>query len=133
MNEETTMTEETPFVTHLCEVEGCTWGGIACFSPDNPIYAWEGNEDEEPPDFPPDHYYCGDHAQKAGFCWGCGEFWGGIESFDFGMGARSGLCENCLASGDFDDDDEDDEDDMDSVYSTYPFDAEEDWHDWRNE
>lgn len=37
-------------------------------------------------------YYCAEHCQKNGYCYGCGEFWAGSESFDF---SRSGLCSNC--------------------------------------
>lgn len=36
--------------------------------------------------------YCVDHCQEEGFCFGCGEFWAGCESFDFNP---SGLCSNC--------------------------------------
>jgi hypothetical protein len=38
----------------------------------------EGWRDKEP-----DFYYCAHHAKHAGFCICCGEFWAGIESFDF--------------------------------------------------
>ena len=31
---------------------------------------------------------------RAGFCWGCRTFWGGIESFEF-MNPQ-GLCDNCI-------------------------------------
>jgi len=37
-------------------------------------------------------HYCPDHAQENGFCWLCGEFWGGVEEFEFDP---SGLCPNC--------------------------------------
>lgn len=37
-------------------------------------------------------YYCTEHCQKHGYCWGCGEFWAGVEMFDF---EPSGLCEHC--------------------------------------
>lgn len=104
-------------ILNYCEEEGCTREGIACYLPDNPIY--DGEQEAEP-----DNYYCGVHCHAQGFCCGCGSFWGGVESFDFGRGARTGLCENCLASGDFEDEDEE----MDEVYSSYPFDGEHDWH-----
>jgi len=50
--------------------------------------------------------YCADHCQKNGFCYGCGEFWAGSESFDF---SRNGLCSNCkddpdLVGYDYDED-----------------------------
>lgn len=47
-------------------------------------------------------YYCAEHCQKNGYCYGCGHFWAGSESFDFG----NGLCSNChgdLEEWDFDD------------------------------
>jgi hypothetical protein len=37
-------------------------------------------------------FYCVEHASKNGYCWGCGEFWSGCESFDFSL---NGLCSNC--------------------------------------
>jgi hypothetical protein len=39
-----------------------------------------------------EYFYCWEHAHAAGFCYRCGEFWGGIESFDFN---QSHLCDNC--------------------------------------
>ena len=39
------------------------------------------------------YWYCGEHSQKHGFCFSCGEFWGGAESFDFGPG----YCSNCAS------------------------------------
>ncbi len=82
---------------HPCDVKGCKDAGRPCWLPlDNPT--------EEPP---PDKWLCGKHAHREGFCWGCGLFWGGVESFDFGSGARTGLCENCLGSGEYEDEDDD--------------------------
>lgn len=40
----------------------------------------------------PDEMLCPQHARKAGYCPGCGQFWAGVDSFDF---SRSGLCEHC--------------------------------------
>ena len=37
-------------------------------------------------------YYCAEHCQKNGYCYGCGQFWAGSESFDF---SKNGLCSNC--------------------------------------
>lgn len=45
-------------------------------------------------------WYCSEHSQQNGFCFGCGEFWGGSESFDFGPG----WCPNCAPE--FEDDDD---------------------------
>lgn len=101
---------EQEIESQQCNEESCDWTGHPCWLPDN-------QTDE------PDYYYCSRHAHHNGFCWSCGQFWGGVESFDFGAGADSGLCENCYSEYD-----EDEEDDMDDMYSTYPFDGEEDWH-----
>lgn len=60
-----------------CEHPGCQNTGLACFFP---------GSDE------PGCYYCAEHIHGAGFCWGCGNFWGGVETFDFD---RRGLCDNC--------------------------------------
>lgn len=53
---------------HNCQEPGCTNSGSECFFPDS---------------VKPDHYYCCSHAYKHGFCYGCGEFYGGIEQFEF--------------------------------------------------
>lgn len=70
--------------------------GVRCQNEGQPCYL--ENDDEEP-----NAYYCGDHAQGAGFCVCCGSFWGGIERFDFG----NGLCEHC--ESEFDDGVDDEE------------------------
>lgn len=67
-----------------------------------------------PRDGKPDEYLCRNHVEDSGFCWGCGLFWGGVESFDF---SRTGLCENCEIE--FDDDW--DEDDYDYEYDDYNY------------
>lgn len=64
-----------------CTVDGCMNEANPYWFPDN----------EYPND--PDGKYCTEHAHAAGWCWGCGGFWGGIESFDFQ--SQHGLCENC--------------------------------------
>ena len=38
-------------------------------------------------------WYCHDHAADNGFCYCCGLFCAGIESFSFGR--LPGLCDNC--------------------------------------
>lgn len=53
---------------HSCQEPGCTNSGSECFYPDS-------NR--------PDYYYCCTHAWKYGFCYGCGEFYGGVEQFEF--------------------------------------------------
>lgn len=52
-------------------------------------------------------HYCAEHCQKNGYCYSCGEFWAGSESFDF---SRSGLCSNCRSEyeEDYDEDEDDD-------------------------
>ena len=63
-----------------------------------------------------DDHLCPQHASEAGYCACCGDFWAGVNSFDF---AKSGLCEHCEAeleaeSEEIDDDDiDDDTDDFD--------------------
>lgn len=37
-------------------------------------------------------YYCAKHCQDEGFCWYCGQFWAGVEAFDF---SPTGTCPNC--------------------------------------
>lgn len=37
-----------------------------------------------------DGYYCGSHAADHGFCPVCGDFWGGISSFEM-----NGMCDHC--------------------------------------
>lgn len=62
-----------------CSHEGCWAKGRECYLPDNP-----GPE--------PSEWVCGEHSHAAGYCWGCGQFQAGIESFDF---SKSGLCGYC--------------------------------------
>jgi len=44
-----------------------------------------------------DFYYCQEHCHVEGFCYGCGRFFAGIESFDFAeeQGGIKGLCGDC--------------------------------------
>jgi len=82
--------------TDLCDEDGCEKEGCECTLPDGTL----GGR------------YCTTHAFRNGFCKGCGMFWAGIESFDFG----SGYCDNCRTDWDEPEWDEDDSD--------WPFDAE---------
>lgn len=41
-------------------------------------------------------FLCDKCAAKEGFCHGCGLFWGGNESFEYGKGSRLGLCPQCF-------------------------------------
>jgi hypothetical protein len=52
-------------------------------------------------------YYCPEHCKKNGYCYGCGEFWAGSESFDF---SRNGLCSNCRDDSDLVDYEEEEDD-----------------------
>lgn len=83
-----------------CTIEDAT----ACFYTDN--------ETQQP-----NYYYCSNHAAEHGFCYMCGQFWSGVERFDFATawGGTEGLCENCDEQvrsdlGEYDDDDDDFED-----------------------
>lgn len=77
-----------------CSEPGCNEPGYHCELPDGTPFA-----------------YCGAHMWSNGFCPGCGHFWAGVESFDFGPG----YCENCASLYvDEDDDDLDAEPDWDS-------------------
>ena len=69
---------------HICQQEGC-WRREAtpCHLPEENMQPGQGK---------PDYYYCWEHAHRQGFCHICGEFWGGIESFDL---RSSGLCDHC--------------------------------------
>ncbi len=86
--------EEIP---HPCEHEGCDRNGLPCWLPC--ADGEEGAEDDDTPD----HYYCGEHCHGEGFCWSCGWFWAGVESFDFDS---EGLCDNCRDEYEDSDDDE---------------------------
>ena len=54
-------------------------------------------------------YFCSEHAFEAGYCFSCGVFWAGCESFDFG---GDKLCEHCRdqVRADFEHEGPDDED-----------------------
>ena len=69
-----------------------------CVHPNRSIYGNQPCEDLEEP-WKCEYYielnlvenFCCDHAFTNGYCICCGDFWGGVEDFDFG----SGLCDNC--------------------------------------
>lgn len=94
-----------------CKHEGCseTKNLTACYypangeTPDSELFAG---------------HYCYDHAKTNGFCFGCGQFWSGVESFDFPefWGNVRGYCDNCSYTiksdcGELDEDDEEEEED----------------------
>ncbi len=68
---------------HICFKRGCGREGVECFMPD-----YEAADEAKQK---PDEYYCVHHAHDAGYCWCCGQFWAGVESFDL----PDDLCENC--------------------------------------
>lgn len=76
---------------HQCEFIGCleTKASWYEYEPDNGVWS------------------CSEHAEHFGFCYMCGNFWAGCESFDFSR--IKGVCENCISE--FDDDSEQDWDD----------------------
>jgi hypothetical protein len=60
-------------------------------------------------------YLCAEHASDY-FCIHCGNFWAGVESFDFSP--IKGVCENCRVEYE-DDDDEYEDDGYYDFYTTY--------------
>ena len=89
---------------HICQHEGCLKVGMQCHLNDYDYegdYHWKGDLY---------YWYCPEHCHIEGFCYGCGEFWGGNEYFDFN---KSGLCENCQSELD-------DEADYDEEYDYVP-------------
>lgn len=70
-----------------CQHEGCHNRAFECFCGHDEI-------DTE--------WFCADHASEHGYCYICGQFWGGVSTFEFN---HAGLCENC-----YDEEDEDNED-----------------------
>lgn len=73
------MTKETET---KCEEPGCTKEAMTCHLIDYGDFKSEGKDVYS--------YLCPEHARRAGFCPGCGEFWSGITEFDL-----SGLCPHC--------------------------------------
>lgn len=89
-----------------CQHEGCEDEGIECY-----LSAYDtGKPRTEATE--PDEYFCAEHANAHGYCWGCGDFWAGVETFDFNP---RGLCDNCKDDPDLavNPDDEDDDYDFD--------------------
>ena len=78
-----------------CDFEGCTRDdAFAC-------HLLNSGEREQKPD----GYYCPEHATLLGYCCSCGDFWGGIDSFE-----QTGLCDHCRDELDEGEEDWDDED-----------------------
>jgi hypothetical protein len=91
-----------------CSYPGCWKRGSECYLPDN--YDWDR----------PSEYMCDDHKGLF-YCLSCGQFWAGIESFDF---IHPGYCDNCWDEirYDYDDDYDDVRDYDDEVYDDWGFD-----------
>lgn len=73
-----------------CQHEGCDAAGNACFITSD----LEDGLTE---------YYCSQHAASHGYCPMCGDFWGGIGTFEM-----NGVCDHCkdeLDADDYPDDD----------------------------
>lgn len=81
--------DDPPYV-ECCEHEGCGADGNPCWLPTE-AYMISLYDQTDLPD--PDAWYCAQHAHAHGFCWSCGQFWAGVESFDFGNPTQ--LCDNC--------------------------------------
>ena len=77
---------EDRYISFLDSLRPRCWDK-GCKNPGEPCTLQGYTDDEEEQIY----WYCAEHSQKHGFCWGCGHFWGGTESFDFG----NGLCSNC--------------------------------------
>jgi len=65
-------------IFHTCEQNGCDEKAIECSL----------NDDEDSK-----FYYCPEHCYQNGFCFGCGNFFSGMEDFDFENPTH--LCFNC--------------------------------------
>lgn len=73
---------------NLCEEPGCWVRGMECC-----LFAQDSRGNWQ--DFK--YRYCWKHAAPNGFCPGCGEFWGGVASFDLRR-----LCDNCASTEEID-------------------------------
>lgn len=60
-----------------CQHDGCENEGCECTFTDLDVVVETS-------------WYCGDHAHLHGFCPVCGEFWGGISSFEMNC-----YCDHC--------------------------------------
>lgn len=67
-------------IKKTCQEEGCSKEGFPCRLFDHEVQREFIS------------YFCSEHAQQNGFCWYCGEFWGGVEEFEF---EPTGCCPNC--------------------------------------
>lgn len=95
-------------ITHQCRHPGCQDQAISCTIYDHDL-------DKEIIE-----WYCPEHAPEYGYCCLCGQFWGGIEAFEFAP--IPGLCPNCCdqVESDCDDDNYENEDDWLEYWNEYP-------------
>jgi hypothetical protein len=73
----------------VCQEDGCTGEADRYYYPDDDAF----------------DVLCVEHAVQAGFCFMCGNFWAGVEAFDFSRIA--GVCPNCIHEFDEPEDDDD--------------------------
>jgi len=93
------MTKQT-LTEHQCEHEGCT-------SLHTEEWQYPEYEDDDGNKITQTAWFCTEHAADDGFCIHCGNFWAGVESFDFSP--IKGVCENCRVE--YEEPDDDDYDD----------------------
>ncbi len=82
---------------------------VLCYLPDPPrFYSSDQGEGHFTAERAPDEVLCLDCAPRQGYCYSCGDFWAGINSFDF---IHPGICDHChdAARQDFDDGCEDED------------------------
>lgn len=72
----------------ICEVAGCGQPAVACYLPDT-----------DPVTSEPDGLLCVEHAFDQGFCWWCGQFWAGVEAFDWDAHRQPTLWEGAAGAG----------------------------------
>ncbi len=72
----------------ICQVCG-HHPATPCYLPEPPRFRFKG---QTPVERKPDEVLCSEHAARNGYCRSCGDFWGGIESFEF---IHRGLCDHC--------------------------------------
>lgn len=90
-----------------CGNKRCT---LNCYLPEPPRYYGNDGRDGETPTLrerKPDDVLCYECAPKLGYCYSCGDFFGGISSFEF---LHPGICDNCEDERRSDMDDYPDED-----------------------
>lgn len=107
--------EENPEM-HPCGYEGCDREGYACWLPEA-----QAHIEIDGQQYPlPDEWLCEEHRPLHGYCSICGDFWGGVETFEI-----SGFCDACQSELDHEREREEDDwgddeaewDDMPNVWT----------------